>query len=40
MTYLTLRRKIIDLNNFNTDILAGAIDESPFDFEDTRDRKG
>ena len=25
VTYLTLRGKIIDINNFKTDILAGAI---------------
>ena len=40
MTDLTLRGKIIDLNNFKTDILADAIEESWLDFEDTRDGKG
>ena len=32
VTYLMLRGKIIDLNNFNTDILADAIEESQLDF--------
>ena len=32
--------KIIDLNNFKTDILADAIEDSRLYFEDTRDRKG
>ena len=40
MTDLTLRGKIIDINNFNTDILAGAIEEFRLDLEDTRDVKG
>ena len=40
MTDLTLRGKIIDINNFKTGILADAIEESRFDFEDTRDGKG
>ena len=40
MTYLTLRGKIIDINNLKTDILADAIEESRNDFEDTRDEKG
>ena len=40
MTDLTLRGKIIDLNNFKTDILADDIDESRLDFEDTIDEKG
>ena len=39
MTYLTLRGKIIDLNKFKTDIIAGTIEESRLDFEDTRDGK-
>ena len=37
--HLMLRGKIIDLNNFNTDILADAIEKSGIDFEDTRDGK-
>ena len=40
MTYLTLRGKIIDLNNFKTDILANYLEESRLGFEDTRDGKG
>ena len=40
VTDLTLRGKIIDLNNFKTGILADAIEESRLDFEDTRDGKG
>ena len=40
MTDLTLRGKIIDLNNLKTDILDDAIDEPRIDFEDTRDGKG
>ena len=40
MTDLTLRGNIINLNNFKTDILADAIEESRIDFEDTRDGKG
>ena len=32
--------KIVDLNNFKTNILSGAIEESRIDFEDTRDGKG
>ena len=40
VTYLTLRGKIIDLNKFKTDILAGAIEESWIDFEDTKYGKG
>ena len=40
VTYLTLRGKIIDLNNFKTDIIADAIGESRFDSEETRDGKG
>ena len=39
MTDLILRGKIININDFNTDIIADAIEESWFDFEDTRDRK-
>ena len=38
--YLMLRGKIIDLNNFKTDILANAIEYSWLDFEDTRYGKG
>ena len=34
------RGKIVDLNNFKTDILADYIYESWIDFEDTRDGKG
>ena len=37
---MTLRGKIIDLNNFNTDILDNYIEESRLGFEDTRDGKG
>ena len=37
---MTLRGKIFDLNNFKTDILADAIEESRLDFEDTRYGKG
>ena len=40
MTYLTLQGKIINLNNFKTDILADTIEESRLDFEDTRYGKG
>ena len=40
VTDLTLWGKIIDLNNFKSDILADAIKESQIDFEDTRDEKG
>ena len=40
MTYLTLQGKIIYLNNFKTDILADAIEESRLYFEDTRNGKG
>ena len=40
MTYLTLWGKIIDLNNFKTDVLADDIEESRLNFEDTRDGKG
>ena len=40
VTDLTLWGKIIDLNNFKTDILTDAISESWIDFEDTRDGKG
>ena len=39
VTDLTLRGKIIDLNNFKTDILADAIEDSRIDFEDTRNGK-
>ena len=37
---MTLRGKIIDRNNFKTDILADAIEKSRLDFEDTRYEKG
>ena len=37
---MTLRGKIINLNNFKTDILSDAIEESLLDFEDTSDGKG
>ena len=40
MTYLTLRSKIVNLNNLKNNILAGVIEESMFDFEDTIDVKG
>ena len=40
VTDLTLRGKIIDINNFKTDILADDIEESRIDFEDTRYGKG
>ena len=40
MTDLTLRGKIIDLNSFNTDIIANYIEESRIGFEYTRDGKG
>ena len=40
MTYLTLQDKIVDLNNFKTDIPDDDIEESRLDFEDTRDAKG
>ena len=39
VTYLTLWGKIININNFKTDIISGAIEESWLDFEDTRDGK-
>ena len=39
VTDLTLRGNIIDLNNFKTDIIADAIEESWIDFEDTREGK-
>ena len=35
LTDLTLRGKIVDLNNFKTDILSDAIEESQIDFEYT-----
>ena len=40
VTDLTLRGKIIDLNNFKNDILSDDIEDSWIDFEDTRDGKG
>ena len=40
MTDLTLQGKIINQNNFKTDIFADAIEESRLYFEDTRDGKG
>ena len=39
-TDLTLRSKIIDINNFKTDIFDDAIEDSRLDFEDTRYGKG
>ena len=40
MTDFTQRGKIIDLNNFKTDIIADAIEEYQLDFEDKRHGKG
>ena len=40
VTYLMLQGKIIDSNNFKTDIFADAIEESRIYFEDTRYVKG
>ena len=40
MTDLILRGKIINLNNFKTDILADAIEDSRIDFKDSRYGKG
>ena len=40
MTDLTLRGKIIDLNNFKTGIISDAIDEFRIDFEYKRYGKG
>ena len=40
VTDFTLQGKSIDLNNFKTDILADAIEESCLDFEDTKDGIG
>ena len=37
---MTLRDKIIDINNFTIDILSGTIEESQLYFEYTRDGKG
>ena len=37
---MTLWGKIIDINNFKTDILADVIEEPRLDFEDTRYGKG
>ena len=37
---MTLRGKIIDLDNFKTYIIADVIEESQLYFEDTRDGKG
>ena len=37
---MTLWGKIIDINNFMTDIIDNAIEDSRLDFEDTRDGKG
>ena len=37
---MTLRVKSIYLNNFKTDIIADAIEDSRLDFEDTIDGKG
>ena len=40
VTYLTLRGKSIDINNFKTDIISDDIEESWLNFEYTRDVKG
>ena len=40
MTDLTVQDKIIDLNNFKTDIFAYAIEDSRVHFEDTGYGKG
>ena len=40
VTDLTLRGKIIDINNFKTDIISDVIEQSRINFEDTRDGKG
>ena len=32
LTYLTLQGKIIDINNFKTDILSNGVDDSRLDF--------
>ena len=40
VTDLTLWGKITDINNLKTDIIADSIEDSRFDFEDTRDGKG
>ena len=40
VTDLTLRGKIIDINNFKTDILDDTIEDYRIDFEDTRYGKG
>ena len=37
---MTLQDKIIDLNNFNNDIIDDSIKWFRLDFEDTRDVKG
>ena len=37
---MTLRGKIIDLNNFKTDIIADAIEDPRLDFEEKRYGKG
>ena len=37
---MTLRGKIIDTNNFKTDIISDAIEDYQIGFEDTRDGKG
>ena len=38
--YFTLRGKIVDINNFKTDILDDSIEESHIYFEYTMDGKG
>ena len=40
MADFTLRGRIIDINNFKTDIFDNAIEDSHIDFEITRDGKG
>ena len=40
MADFTFQDKIIDLNNFKTDILADVIEDSRLDFEDKRYGKG
>ena len=40
VTYLTLRRKIINLNNFKISIISGVIEELWLGFEDKKDGKG
>ena len=40
VAYWTLRDKFTNMNNFKTDIIADAVEESRIDFGDTKDRKG